>query len=161
MDAAGYRIARTGVFGYEYYADGEKILYAGGLVVPSPAILIRCSGIEWESPFDQESTIVPGLTRTIMDAVSEKEIARIVYRETGRYEIVMAGEVWAVLAEDDGYRFLSGKEEAGCLKRIGGQKWPAQTSEELIPWFSFRSGLENRREICAVWMAFPALRFAI
>ena len=73
MELIGFQYSSTGVFGYTFYRNGNKICTVSSLVVPSPTVHIHGLDRDWMSPFDQESTIFPGLTRYVYRADSGQE----------------------------------------------------------------------------------------
>ena len=83
----GYRYDATGVFGYEFYEDMKQICTVSGLVVPSPTIMISGFGRNWKSEFDVDSTLFPGLTRTILDDATNKEVGALTYDGNKSYRL--------------------------------------------------------------------------
>ena len=80
MKIMGYRISATGVLWYEFYENHKLICTANSIIVPSPPVRISGYGYEWNSEFDQESTIIPGLTRYVLDHKTKEEVFRIIFK---------------------------------------------------------------------------------
>ena len=115
--------------------------------------------IGWKSSYDIDSTIVPGLTRYIHEESTKKQVAGIVYLDSGLFELT--GGILAVCHPKSSYSFIRDK-------RIIAEISPYEGTADWIPddyyeWeakydISIKKELDLQTKILI--MAFPVLRFA-
>ena len=126
MKTVGYRQDGTDLKQYDFFVEKQGVCRVREKRTPNLSIVSICSACgQWMSRFDPDSTIFPGLTRTILDGETENEVFRLIYRDSGRYEMVMGNDRWEILAEGSTYRFLSGGKKAGCIERTA-RDWIAE-----------------------------------
>ena len=156
----GYRFNATGVFGYVFYSAGSYICTVSSIVSPSAPVVIRGNGLKWRSDFES-CTIVPGLTRYIVDESNGKQIFRIIYKDTGIYEI---NESVSVRGDTGKYTFYCDDTIIAVIERTDGgsgafQK-PSGPYYDYEPYFAISSDDGISTELLMVILAFPMLRFA-
>ena len=155
----GYRIDITGWFGYKFYQNGSSICTVSSIVAPSVPVMIHSDGIAWESNFVQ-STIVPGLSRSINDARHGKQIARIVYERPGEYEIDASIKVRCTPGE---YTFYKDSRVIATIKKVDDKSmYPRlpDTIYDFEPYFEVTTNNEIPTQLLMVILAFPMLQFA-
>ena len=121
MKLIGFQYSATGVFGYSFYRDGNKICSVSSLVVPSSTVHIHGSDRDWMSPFDQDSTIFPGLTRYVYRTDSGQEECRIVYM-VDWYEIRIGMDVYRASENDGEYIFSADGQQIAVITKISRQE---------------------------------------
>lgn len=154
----GYHYTATGVCGYAFYSDKNKICDVSSLMVPDFPVGFLNEEISWESTYDIDSTIVPGLTRYIHDKSTGKNVAGIVYPDSGLFEL--ADDILVVCHPRSSYSFIRDK-------RLIAEISPYEGSAEWLPddyneWeaqydISLKKELDLRTKILI--LAFPMLRF--
>ena len=160
--AIGYRYAATGVFGYMFYSPEQLICTVSSNVVPSPPVMIAGAGVEWRSDFDQDTTIYPGIARSVVEEAGGEQVFGIVYKETGSYEI---NESVSVHCDWDAYAFCIEDREIATIRRCSrmpdGFPWPTDDYYEYEPYFEVEYGSEVSAELLMIMLAFPMLRFTL
>ena len=138
----GYQYSETGATGYYFYKD-KKLLckITTGLFFP---VWIMGMGREWESNYDFNNTILPGVSRKIKDTESGETIAKITYVSAGRYRIgdlidvaVESGNQNRILYGDDGFIFIAHCDFGRRLLFIIPEELDSRRSE-----FGVRVGLQ-------------------
>lgn len=157
----GYRFEATGVYGCRFYKNGDIICSVSSAVMPSAPVLISGNGIKWRSDFG-DSTIVPGISRIVIDDSNGKEVFRIVYRGTGEYEINESVKVRCGAGE---YAFYRDGSVIANIDRINDkpndlQKMP-DTYYDYEPCFEVTADNGIQVELLTVILAFPMLQFAL
>lgn len=154
----GYQYFATGVGGYEFYCDKRNICTVSSIVVPSPPVQINGYGMTWKSDFDEESTLVPGLTRYVHDSASHALVAGVVYRDCGEYEI---DKSVTVHCGDGAYSFFRNHEKIAQINPYkGGIPWmPMPTQFDYKPYFevNFDAGIDDEMKLLI--LSFPMLKF--
>ena len=156
-ESIGYRYSVTGVFGYVFFCGSQKLCAVSSMVALSPTIWMDGYGLRWKSDFDQESTIVPGLTRYI-HSDSDTSVARVVYRGCGEYEIVGFA---TVRYDENSYSFFrDGKVIAQIGRYRGETVWlPEAMERNYKPWFVAEWNQELDQESGLLILSFPMLKF--
>lgn len=157
----GYRYCATGIWGYDFYREQEKLCTVSGLVIPSPPVRICGFEREWYSEFDEESTIVPGLTRYVFDSKTSREVARIIYKNAGKYEVLISQNHINVYIVEDEYGFYRNGHIIASIKRIheNNNLIPPMSDFDIEPYFSIFLAKQIELEIIMVILAFPMLQF--
>lgn len=157
----GYRIDRTGIFGYEYRSQGKLICSVFSSVIPSPPVRISGFGMRLFSEFDAESTIYPGLTRFVTDANAApgQPHSRIVYMGGSQYMITGSILVTCSVGMDT---FSRRSRKIAQIVRCYDHNDPLHGSEspegELYFEASIAEGISADEK--NLILAFPMLRFA-
>lgn len=164
MELIGFQYSATGVFGYTFYRNGSKICMVSSLVVPSPTVHIHGSHRDWMSPFDQESTIFPGLTRYVYRADSGQEECRIVYMADW-YEIRIGTDVYCVSENDGEYIFSAGERQIADITKISRQEAEKISAPQDEPnydvkaYYRVDAAEEIPENALMAILAFPMVRF--
>ena len=154
----GYQYSVTGEHGYYYYQNQKLICK----VVTSLITPVFISGFDkvLTSNFDLFSTIVPELSRKVIDDATKEEVASIVYKDRGLY--LIDGKI-KVLCDENGYRFYMGEEQIAEIKAVLDKNiWvPKENWCDFTPYFELNF-LKDTDELSTLLIAgFPALRFGI
>ena len=154
----GYKYSATGIFGYAFYCGGQKICTAISCTVPSSAVWIQGYGIRWKSGFDKESTLVPGLTTRYVFDDANAQVARLVYKSSGEYEIA---EAVLVRCGEISYSFFRDGEVIAQISRCEEKNiWkPASIGDDCEPWFAVDWEQELNPALRLLILSFPMLRF--
>lgn len=166
MKINGYRYSATGVFGYEFYQNKSKICTQSGTVMPSSLVRITGFGREWYSEFDMESTIVPGLARHIVYAGTNERVYKIVFRESGKFDIFIGNECIHVCIADDSYAFIYNENQIATISSVGKTEnlqecMPTSIQYEIDSYFDVECAQGIREDILLAILSFPILRFAL
>lgn len=114
-----YRYSATGVFEYEFYSGNNKIGTVSNNVLPS-------YGITWKSKFEH-GTIYPGITRYVYDGITSNQIAKLVYRALGKYEI---NDSVYVYCDTEKYLFFCDDEIVAQINKFNDEmKWMSESIE--------------------------------
>lgn len=154
----GFRYDATGVFGYEFYHKNDKLCAVSSSVVPSPPVMIYGFDNEWESEFE-DCTVYPGLTRYVLDRKSKSQVAKVVYRDFGKYEL---NESISVYCDTKKYKFFYDDEMIADIHRFEGDfGWkPDSKYYEYEAYFEVKMSQGINSELKMLIMAFPMIRFA-
>jgi len=155
----GYQYNRAGLFGYTYLENGKEICATSERNVPKA--LVRISGkwgSSWQSKFDRDVTLFPGLKFTIEDTDTKQEAFQIVFLSFSTY-IIKCGAEKIISAEDRfGFNYYSDEEwVASCWRKpqaapaamLFGKQTPAHFKVEL------RGQIGNQMKQAI--LAFPSL----
>lgn len=155
----GYEYAATDIVEYEFYYDKRKICSVLDTVgfAPLKKITINGYGNTWKSEFEN-CTIYPGKIRYIHDGIAQTPIARLVYRDIGKYEI---NESVVVYCDEKRYSFFCDEEIVGQIIPYKGK---SNGSDQLIkgdrePYFKAFVGKGINNELKMLIFSFPMLRF--
>ena len=162
MKIMGYHYGATGAWGYAFYEEQKKICTLSSIVVPSPPVLLQGFGHEWYSKLDQAGTVAPGLTRSISDHKSKENIYKIIYQNSGQYDIVFSDDHMAVHIGNDHYAFFSGDTEVAQIEKVC--ETPIEVPQELQYYDTELHFLANvsdqiKPEHMLAILSFPVLRF--
>jgi len=157
----GYRFTATGVFGYRFYTTRDTICSVSSIVAPSAPVMIHGNGVTWKSDFE-DCTIVPGLTRVIMDESNGEPLFRIVYKERGKYEINASTVVYC----DEGkYEFYCNDKWIAIIIRTNDKSAhlhkPSDTYYDYEPYFDVAADNGIDTSLLMAILAFPMLQFAL
>ena len=157
----GYRYSTTGAFGYIFCEDSVEKCRVGCSVIPSPPVYIHGKDRNWVSKFDNETTIVPGLTRTVKDEKTGAEAARITLKDVGRFTINNSIDVFCDL--EGKYTFYANNALIGRITRFEGScsRLPEVAGCDVEPYFDvmIKEGLDEEQVM--LMTAFPLLRFSL
>ncbi len=158
----GYRFEANGVYGYDFYKSADKICSVSRSDARLAPVTVQGNSIRWISDFDNFITICPGLTRSINDESTGKEVFKIVYEAQGKYRIT---EAVSVYCSDDKYTFYSDQSVIAKINRINEKN--DHTSEPLAqnagcePYFEIDFCNEVENELLMIMLAFPMLKFGL
>ena len=156
----GYQYSETGATGYYFYKD-KKLLckITTGLFFP---VWITGMGREWESNYDFNNTILPGVSRKIKDSASGETIAKITYVSAGRYRI---GDLIDVDCRDGNETFLKDGNAIATIGRLSGGEediWiPEEEWKEFEPYFDLEISDDVDESLLLLIASFPMLKFAL
>ena len=157
----GYRYSTTGAFGYIFCEDSVEKCRVGCGVIPSPPVYIHGKDRNWVSKFDNETTIVPGLTRTVKDEKTSAEAARITLKDVGRFIINNSIDVFC--DQEGKYTFYANNALIGRITRFEGScsRLPEAGGCDVEPYFdvTITDGLDEEQVMLIT--AFPMLRFSL
>ena len=161
----GYRLLRrenTGITQYRFYR-GERLLGTGSAWITRDfPLVLRCAGLIMNSTFDPDKTIIPGISREIVDADNATAVvARLTYLGISRYELVMNWDTGAVAVQirssEQGHRFFQGDREIAHMTRMTGLRHGSDW-EEI---FCLQTETELDDETVMLMMSYPLLRFGM
>lgn len=156
----GYRFNETGIFGYTFYSTSGKICSSSRIVAPSAPVIIHGNGVTWKSDFDDDTTIFPGLSRSIYDESNGALLFQIVYKDSGEYEI--NGSI-TVYYDTGKYTFCCDDGVIAKISRLTGKKDYLQikpdTNFDYEPYFEIVADGGIGTELLMVILTFPMLQF--
>ena len=156
----GYQYSETGATGYYLYKN-KKLLckITTGLFFP---VWIMGMGREWESKYDLNNTILPGVSRKIKDTASGETIAKITYVSAGRYRI---GDLIDVDCREGKETFTTGGKVIATIGRFSGEEkdvWiPEEEWKEFEPFFNLEISEEVDESLLLLIASFPMLKFGL
>ncbi|MEE3428440.1 MAG: hypothetical protein VZQ55_05685 [Ruminococcus sp.] len=157
----GYRFEATGIFGYQFYKAGDNFCSVTSIVAPSAPVMIYSKDIKWRSDYEL-CTIFPGLTRYIIDELSDQQVIQIIYKDTGEYEI---NGMIQVYCDSKKYTFYREDEIIAKIKKINNKEEHLQripnSYDNCEPYFEILVDVGISTELLPVILAFPMLRFAL
>ena len=161
LEKGSYRIFRrktdSGVQ-YRFYCR-ERLLGTGsaGSGADFPLVL-SCGALVFNSSFDPDSTVFPGLSRTVVDADDPTvEAARLTWLEADRYAFRLNLEPEAVTVRIENHRFFRDDRPMGEILPLGQTQhmghWELDFCADLPESLSDEAAL--------LLMSFPLMRFAL
>lgn len=146
------------MFGYEFYENRKQICTVSGLVVPSPTIMISGFGRNWKSEFHVNSTLFPGLTRTICDDANNKEVRALTYDGNRSYRLFNSVKVSCTT---EGYSFYDNERLVAQTTKFQDEKiWLLQTfGFDYEAYFNTIFNRDINDETKMLIVSFPVLRF--
>ena len=83
----------TGMVQYRFYEQGRQLGSATNLILPDFPEIIQCNGLIFNSSFDPNTTMVPGMSRDIIDADDLALVAgRLTWEERGCHKLELFWE---------------------------------------------------------------------
>ena len=154
----GFRYEATGVFGYEFYNDREKLCSVSSLVVPSPTVMISGYGQEWEFEYRRGESVFPGTARNVYDIKTNRRIAIVAYKDSEKYVI---NNYYIMSCDSQGYKITCRNEIVAEITRFEGEhSWcPDSACYEYEAYFKVSLSQELDDEHKMLAMALPILRF--
>lgn len=161
LEKGSYRIFRRktekGVQ-YRFYCRDRLIgIGSAGLGADFPLVL-SCGALVFNSSFDPDSTVFPGLSRTIVDADDPAaEAARLTWLEADKYALRLNREPELVTFRVEDHRFFRDDRPMGEILPLGQTQHMGDW--ELDVCMDFSEPLSD--ETALMLMSFPLLRFAL
>ena len=164
MKIIGFQYSTTGIFGYMFYHSNNKICTTSSLVMPSPPVYICGFGEKWISPFNQDSTIFPGLIRYVYHTDSGREACHIEYTGKG-YHLYLGSNTYEVKTADEVYAFHSNKQQIASITQIPRQETKNSSITSNISFDDMKAyysvdvteGISGK--LLIMILAFPMIRF--
>ena len=165
LEIISYRLSATGVWGYSYYRGREHIGETACEIGRSSTVRITGDDITWYSPFRIVTDIVPGVSRRIMDNVTEEELYRVIFWRPGLYELTArtdTGNDWSMTVEEVGGRYMfvrHGMPVSAVTERLQETEWIPPTSTRIDP--AFRTTFYEQEDspgFLMMVLSFPALK---
>lgn len=155
----GYQYSETGAQGYYFYS-GKKLLckVSAGIFCP---VLITGDETEWISDYDINSTILPGIKRTVVDNHTNKTVATITYLDRGKYHL---DNGWDVECYGEVYRFFNGDQKIAEIRHCSKEEkfWiPQEEWRDFEPYFELIPEEEPDETSILLIAGFPVLRFGL
>ncbi|MBR3787220.1 MAG: hypothetical protein IKJ85_02405 [Firmicutes bacterium] len=145
----GRKLDLTGVAEVEIFLEDTKICDITSMIIPSFPVNIAGFGYNLVSEFDIDSTLIPGLTRVVIDEDLGEVAFKIVYIKQGVFDINVEGRSIIVMIDENKYTFFS----EGIVLAIGNKVNDAE----------FDMNVENdlSQKMKLAILSFPMLRFAL
>ena len=164
LEIISYRLSATGLWGYSYYRGREYFGETACELGRSATVRITGEDITWYSPFRIATDIVPGVSRRIMDNMTEEELYRIIFWRPGLYEFTARTDTgdWSMTAEEVNGKYMfrrPGMPVAAVMERLQEADWipPAGTRTEPAFRTSFYEQEDSPGFLMMV-LSFPALK---
>ena len=163
-EVISYRVSATGIWGYSYYAGKNHIGDTTCLIGKSSTVRIVGDDIVWYSSFTINTDIVPGISRRILDNITDNELYRIIFWRPGFYEFSARTETggWSMTVEERKGMYLFGKNGmpvSAIMERIRETVWTPATGMTTEP--AFRTTFfeqEDSPGFMMLVLSFPALK---
>lgn len=164
LQSGTYRLFRqdvTGAVKYRFYCADRLLGTGTALVMPDFPVILCCGGLILNSSFDAEQSIVPGVSRTVIDADNATaEVARLTYLGKGLHELQLNWDTGTVTI-----RILSqdGKHAFYQDERLIAEIIPLPLPQQMFDWeinYCLRPHEALSDEMGTVLLSFPLLRFA-
>jgi len=159
-----YRLSSTGMWGYMYYNDRQFIGETTCQIGRDSIVRISAENIVWYSFFTINTDIVPGISRRIINNMTDEELYRIIFWRPGLYEFSARtdqGE-WRMTVEEKNGLYLFGQNGmpvAAITERISEAAWFPSTVMQIEP--AFRTTFFEQQDSPGFMMlvlSFPALK---
>jgi len=146
----------TGIHGQVIYSARKEICMITDGIYPVSYVTVSCCGKKWESTFDLQSTIVPGMKRTIKDAVSGAVVNDIIYHEAGHYTI---GEHLEIFCDKSRYVYYLDGEIIAYSRKEKTAEWIPKIDGCTVS-VSAVTGVRRTvpEDVKLLILSFPALR---
>ena len=159
-----YRLSATGMWGYTYYHDRQFIGETTCQIGRNSIVRTDAQNIVWYSSFTINTDIVPGISRRIIDNMTDEELYRIIFWRPGLYEFTARTEKgdWCMTVEERNGMYLfgqSGMPVAAITERIAEAAWLPATGMQIEP--AFRTTFFEREDspgFIMLVLSFPALK---
>ena len=156
-----FRIAATGVWGYEFYDQNrQRIGHVSSIVDPSVPVQIQSQNYHWYSHFDIDTTIIPGIGRRVLSNPSGEEVYRLIYWRPDLYQ-VHAGDQ-SVQVEISAGRYLFGQQGmpvTAMTERIESTDWMPVSNLDCQASFRTIFYEDVNEALALMILSFPTLRF--
>lgn len=170
MELTGFFYESTGFSGLRYYRNEtpeEVYLDACSLVLPVLDADIRIEGLHFQSSFDLDTTLVPGMKRVIF--LEENGLrypaAEIVLEQDGTCRIVTADGCCYVREDDAGYTFYPKNPQRrksdpiAVLTRITESSFLPAFYDEIRPGFAAKVNGDAPVLMKMAMLSYPALKY--
>lgn len=153
-----HRKTETGIQYRFYCRDRLMGTGSGGTGAGASLVLRRGALVFYSSSFDPDSTLFPGISRTVVDADDPiTEAARLIWLEPGRYELHLNWDPEPVTVRVEEDRFF-------CNDRPVAEILSLQEPQKIGEWetgFCMKPCEPLSDETALLLMSFPLLRFAL
>ena len=164
LEVISYRLSATGIWGYAYYRGREYFGETACEIGRSSTVRMTGEDIAWYSPFRIVTDIVPGVSRRIMDNVTEEELYRVIFWQPGLYEFTARTDTggWSMIVEEVGGRYMfvrAGMPVAAVMERLTEAEWIPPTGTRIEP--AFRTTFYEQEDspgFLMMVLSFPALK---
>ena len=158
----GYYVFSNRLTGYIYRQDSQEVCRALGTDMRMELVMINGMGYAWESVFDRENTLFPGIRRVVCDVETGEEVAYIAAYLNGQYSIHCGMDMVYMRLEDNRYTF---RRKDTVIAVIQDCADPENTVEAFDNTFSqslsvLCSESEDPRMLLMM-LAMPRLKFAL
>ena len=165
MKVTGYDYHETGASGFWFYKGPDILCQTQDMLLPDHLCIIRDKTGFYESQYDLDNTLFPGISRKVMNRESGEEAWRIVYRDRDLYEIQGQEETIEAVFFDGEYIFTARKEEVARMALIEKEKsWIIKDPDQAWKVFhaywnvTVKDGISEA--VLTQILTFPQMRFA-
>ena len=152
----------TGVTQYRFCHRGQRFGTGAAHIMPGFPTVLHCGGLVLNSKFDPGRTVVPGVSREIVDADNATAVAaRLTWLGDSRYELVMNWDMGTVVLEirsaGDMHEFYRDGKRIATVCELPDPR-------HLPDWevnFCMRTWEALSNETAMLLMSFPLLRFTL
>ncbi len=159
-DLIGYQFSVTGGFGYSFLRGNEEMVTVSSFVIPDPPVTIRGNGNVWESPYFDD-TIIPGVSRHIIDKKTKRVVCKITFIEHGRYRL---NDSVIVYCEKNKSVFYLDDQLIVRISQCREKRLPIPASldqyYDWLPYYEVSVFQNIDNELLMLICAFPMLKFA-
>ena len=164
LEMVSYRLSADGVWGYSYYQGRERFGETACELGRSATVRMTGEDIAWYSPFRIATDIVPGVSRRVMDNVTEEELYRVIFWRPGLYEFTARTDTggWSMTAEEIGGKYMfvrPGMPVAAVMERLQEAEWVPPGNTRTEP--AFRTVFYEQEDspgFLMMVLSFPALK---
>lgn len=148
---------------YEFLDGEQKLCEVRCAKTPDCLVSVQGFGMEWSSIFNWDTTVYPGVSRSVTDAATGREAFHIVLKELGKcssYMITLPGyPIRATYSAEDGcYSFyLSDRLVADILWAPWPNGIPSDETPQQCLCVRFQEPLDARCKLAI--LSFPMLQF--
>ena len=128
----GFSYSVTGENGIVFFFRNQKICHIANPVIPKCSTFISSEQFSFESDFDYDCTLVPGLKRYVMDIGSQKQVAYLQYIDKSLYKLKSNAE-FMVCTKSEETLFLLNHYEIALLKRVSDRTDAREIYGEYFP----------------------------
>ncbi len=155
----GYRYSVTGDFGFSFLYGNKKIVTVSSPVLPKPWVMISGNGINWESPYFDD-TIIPGVSRYVIEQKTKRVVCKITFIQRGQYRL---NDSVIVYCGKDELVFYRNNQQIVRITRCQEKLLIPASLDSYYDWrpffeISVSQSVDN--ELLMLICAFPMLRFA-
>ncbi len=159
------KCAQKGTNTYSFYKKNDKICTVTCGESREEPVKISTNTLLWESEFEAGTTLYPGV---VMRMISEKninrEVCRIIYRDTEKYDLIYKTRTISVEREDGDYVFEESGEKIAAINDIyNSDKIPSKKDDvfEGKPCYEIRFKDDIEERLLYIIMSFPMLNVVV
>ena len=151
----------NGINTYSFYKKNEKICTVTCGDSPEDPVKISTNVLSWESEFEAGTTLYPGVVmRVLTEGNVKREVCKMIYRDTEKYEIVYKTRTIIVTREDGDYIFTENDEKTAIINDIYNTQMTSSKKEDIYqgkPYYEIRYKEDVEERLLYIIMSFPML----
>lgn len=151
----------NGINTYSFYKKSDKICTLTCADTQDVPVKISTNTLSWQSEFEPGTTLYPGVVmRVLTEGNVKREVCKLIYRDTERYEIVYKTRTITVTREDGDYIFIENDQKIAVINGIYNAQMIPSKKEDIYqgkPYYEIRYKEDVEERLLYIIMSFPML----